>query len=193
MADNTEIRFSEEEFFQYTESFPNARFELHNGAVVAMTGPAMNHQIIAGEIFYQLKSALGGKPCLPLYAPLDVVLTVSNSSLGNSRNVFQPDVFILCDRNKYSNGKIYGAPDFVVEVASPATRANDRFYKAMVYMLAGVREYWIVDEQKEKVTVFYGEDQDDVTVPLFESPIPIKTFPGIVIDLTRVKDQLPEG
>ncbi|MEK7698987.1 MAG: Uma2 family endonuclease, partial [Planctomycetota bacterium] len=36
-------------------------------------------------------------------------------------DIVQPDVFVVCDKNKITDRNIQGAPDLVVEVLSPFT------------------------------------------------------------------------
>ena len=64
----------------------------------------------------------------------------------------QPDVCVVCDLSKIHRTEIYGAPDFVVEVLSPSTKMKDILIKMRKYQNAGVREYWMVDPDKETVT-----------------------------------------
>lgn len=65
----------------------------------------------------------------------------------------QPDILIVCDRNKITSRCITGAPDFIVEILSPSTRDRDLHLKASKYADSGVREYWIIDPER-KIT--YG-------------------------------------
>ena len=66
-------------------------------------------------------------------------------------NLVQPDISVICDRDKLSNGKrCIGAPDWVIEVVSPSTKAQDYIIKRGKYQAAGVREYWIVDPSKKE-------------------------------------------
>lgn len=66
-------------------------------------------------------------------------------------NLVQPDISVICDRDKLSNGKrCIGAPDWVIEVVSPSTKAQDYIIKRGKYQAAGVREYWIVDPSKRE-------------------------------------------
>lgn len=63
-----------------------------------------------------------------------------------------------------SGGKIrkrcvYGAPDFVIEVLSDSTARKDRTVKLRKYLNAGVREYWLVDLEQEKVIVYDATDE----------------------------------
>ena len=122
------------------------RVELIDGVIYDMTAPAWSHQDIAGEIFYQLKKYKEENQlrCSPGIAPIDVQLDRDN------RTMVQPDVVIVCDRDKITNKVIYGAPDFVLEILSSSTRRKDMFVKAQKYCNAGVKEYWMVDPEKRK-------------------------------------------
>ena len=57
---------------------------------------------------------------------------------------------MICDPNKLTDRGCDGAPDWIVEIISPATSSNDYVRKLNLYMDAGVKEYWIVDPLKKK-------------------------------------------
>jgi Uma2 family endonuclease len=74
------------------------------------------------------------------FAPVDVRLS--------SYDVVEPDLlFIARDRLSICRDDKFvdGAPDIVVEIVSPSTRAIDLVRKAALYAKAGVAEYWTVD------------------------------------------------
>jgi Uma2 family endonuclease len=115
------------------------RYEIVNGVLVIAAAPSWSHQEIVGEIFTYLRdhvrtAGLGGV----FTGPIDVELAPDT--------VFQPDVVVLLktSRRKLRERHIRGAPDLVVEIASPSTRAYDRLSKYDAYAHAGVREYWLV-------------------------------------------------
>ncbi len=60
----------------------------------------------------------------------------------------------MCDKDKLDRKGCHGAPDWVIEIVSPASEKMDRRIKLLKYRTAGVREYWIVDPLKETVTVY---------------------------------------
>jgi Uma2 family endonuclease len=80
-------------------------------------------------------------------APLDVELAPNI--------VVQPDVLVLLKPHleKATDKRIIGAPDLVVEVASPSTAIYDRREKLDAYIQAGVAEYWIVEPATHSVEV----------------------------------------
>jgi Uma2 family endonuclease len=119
------------------------RVQVIDGEVYEMSSPTVNHQSAAGEIFYQIKTQLKGKPCRPFIAPLDVRLFYKADDSDTA--IVQPDIMIVCDKNKIDRGFIKGAPDFVLEVLSESTRRMDMLYKTNLYARAGVKEYWILD------------------------------------------------
>ena len=87
------------------------------------------------------------------------------------------------DNDKYING----APDLIIEVLSPSTRRKDMFTKLYKYEAAGVREYWLVDPQKEKVIVYIFGEEFDVSLYGFDSEIPVGIYQGDCrIDFKRI-------
>lgn len=46
-----------------------------------------------------------------------------------------------------------GAPDWIIEIVSPSNHAMNYMKKLLKYSTTGVREYWIVDPTKERITV----------------------------------------
>ena len=81
-------------------------------------------------------------------APVDVVLDRERAL------VLQPDVlFVATARLGIVRNQVWGAPDLVVEVLSPATEHRDRTEKLGWYRQYGVRECWLVDVRQELVTV----------------------------------------
>lgn len=124
------------------------RVELIDGRFYDMATPHSLHQIVIGQMYSQLaECAREHEECLVLLSPLDVMLD------SDERTVVQPDIMILCDRTKMRKGRIFGAPDFIAEVASPGTRKMDYGKKAGKYIDAGVREYWIVDYERRIVMI----------------------------------------
>lgn len=127
------------------ENMPeDERYEIIEGDLFAMESPHGRHQLVLGELYRQISNYLQGKKCKVFIAPFDVVLSKSKKK-NEMYNVLQPDLFVLCDMNKYEDSKVFGAPDFVIEILSPSTNVHDKYRKMNLYAQYGVKEYWIVD------------------------------------------------
>ncbi|MEW6236755.1 MAG: Uma2 family endonuclease [Candidatus Omnitrophota bacterium] len=114
------------------------RWEIIDGTAYAMSpAPNLEHQSIIWNLVLTLGAKLKGKTCVPWVAPTDVVLSESD--------IVQPDVFVVCDKNKMKGGNIQGAPDLIVEVLSPSTAKKDRWEKKNLYEHFGVKEYILID------------------------------------------------
>lgn len=61
----------------------------------------------------------------------------------NNKNYVEPDINVICDKNKLSDRGCEGAPDWVIEIVSPGSRRMDYAIKLFKYRSAGVQEYWI--------------------------------------------------
>ena len=72
----------------------------------------------------------------------------------NSKNVVQPDISVICDKNNLTDKGCTGSPDMIIEVVSPFNLASDYIRKLNLYDQYKIREYWIVNPVKETVLVY---------------------------------------
>ncbi len=135
------------------------REELIGGKVVMMSPASSNHNRIAENIDFLFRTYLKGKRCVPLGDGYSLHLT--------SKDWFVPDFMIVCDRDKIKPRGVYGTPDLVLEVLSPATAKNDRFYKKDAYEASGVPEYWLVDPLHHTIEVYLLQDGNYVLDNLY--------------------------
>jgi len=165
------------------------RVELIDGVFYDMASPMPVHQIVALEICIHMSTYIKGKKgkCVPLLSPLDVQLGCDD------RTIVQPDLLVVCDRDKVRQNVVYGAPDLVVEVLSSSTRRKDMSIKLAKYTEAGVREYWMVDPDKKKVLVYLLEDDDLPVIYGFQDQVPVGIFGGeLCIDFSQIDEYLEE-
>lgn len=138
------------------------RAELIDGQIYDMAPPSPMHQ----KLVYQLSRTIGnyiekkGGSCEVYPAPFAVFVKEDDT------NYVEPDISVICDKNKISNRGCEGAPDFVIEIVSPSSRKMDYSTKNALYADSKVREYWIVDPARERTTVYrYEDDVAPIIIP----------------------------
>ena len=137
----------------------NERVEIINGEIFLMASPFRVHQEISGELFRQLANFLEGKKCRVYAAPFAVRLFEKDGDNPEDVDTMvEPDITVVCDKDKLDKHGCKGAPDMVMEILSPSTQRHDRLVKLGLYQRAGVREYWIVDPDSSTVQVFLRRD-----------------------------------
>ena len=159
------------------------RKELIDGVFYDMGEPATAHQAIVGYIHKKLLDHVmeKGGPCMPMLSPVAVQLD------EDDKTVVEPDVVVVCNRDKFQNRRIFGAPDFILEVLSPSTRKKDMWLKAFKYQNAGVREYWIIDPKARKLMVYDYEHEGFPAIYGFHEQVPVLIWNGeCVIDLAEM-------
>jgi prevent-host-death family protein len=145
-----------EEYLELVEN-SEQRFELIDGVIYNMASPSYRHQHAVHELHGAFYIWFKGKSCTPLTSPFDVTLKKSENNIC----VVQPDILVMCDRNNLDKkGKYKGIPSLAIEVLSTATRSKDMIKKLELYQLCGVKEYWIVDTNREQVLVYTLKDND---------------------------------
>jgi Uma2 family endonuclease len=154
------------------------RYEIVNGVLVMAPAPSPEHQSIAVRIAYYLFPHIDLMGIGRLFtAPIDVEL--------GPKNVYQPDLVIVLNPHleRVAEKKIIGAPDLVVEVASPSTAAYDRLTKYDVYARAGVTEYWIVKPTTCTVEVLVLEDREYRSLGVFrgQQTLPSRVVSGLPV------------
>ncbi len=137
-------------------TWPEAqRYELIEGVAYAMSpAPTRLHQQFVIHIARQIADALEGTPCEVNIAPFDVRMPEADEVDEDIRTVVQPDILVVCDRTKLDERGCRGAPDWVIEIVSPATAGHDQIKKLEIYEHHGVKEYWIVHPTDRIVTVY---------------------------------------
>jgi len=121
------------------------RWELIDGEAYAMApAPARVHQDVVVAIAARIYGALGGTACRVYIAPFDVRLPDRDEADEVVTTVVQLDIAVICDPAKLDDKGCRGAPDWIIEVLSPATAAKDQIQKRALYERHGVREYWLV-------------------------------------------------
>lgn len=73
----------------------------------------------------------------------------------------EPDIGVICDADKLTDRGCSGAPDWIIEIVSPSSQRMDYLTKLFKYRTAGVREYWIVDPEKETVFAYFFDGTED--------------------------------
>lgn len=162
------------------------RVELIDGVIYDMTSPTKKHQTIALELGYQFKRCIDehDMPCMVYAAPVDVRLDMDDKTM------VQPDVVVICHEDD-NDAMIEGAPEFVAEILSPSTRRKDCIVKLNKYLEAGVNEYWIVDPDEEKITVYDFSGGKFPQHYMFSDSIPVGISGGLCkIDFARIKAEL---
>lgn len=166
----------------------DTRAEIFDGQIFYMPSPSQEHQTISMELSTILNTYIKNNKgdCRVFHAPFDVKL--SDSPL----TVVQPDLMIICDKNKLDGKRCNGAPDFIIEIVSPGNPADDYIRKLYHYKNAGVREYWIVDPQRKNITVNYFAG-NLLNVPYtFNSVIKVNICNNLFVDfsdITKVLEQ----
>jgi Uma2 family endonuclease len=122
------------------------RWELIDGVAFDMSpAPSRQHQSILTEIIGQVYNLLSEAPCEVYCAPFDVRFPdYSEQKESEISTVVQPDLVVVCDKEKLDDKGCVGAPDLVVEILSPSTMSKDLHQKFSLYEKHGVKEYWVI-------------------------------------------------
>jgi Uma2 family endonuclease len=163
--------------------------ELIDGvAYVREPSPLPAHQLIAGELYGQIRDAIKGTKWGVFIAPLDIRLPKSTEPDEHVDTVVQPDVFITRDREKIDARGVRGAPDWLAEVLSPSTARYDEKVKIPVYERAGVPEVWLINFEARTVAIYRlsdGRYGPPIRLSL-RGKTRLKAIPGVTIHWSSV-------
>jgi Uma2 family endonuclease len=168
--------------------------ELIRGKVFKMSpAPSVKHQKLSRELLrIFLNYFKKGSPCDLFSAPFDVRLLDKKKSSRANQDVYtvvQPDISVICDKDKLDEQGCIGAPDLIVEILSPGNSKKEMKIKYALYEEAGVREYWIVFPSEHVLQQFVLNEQGIYRLKnsftedeVFQAHI----FPDLAIDLAAV-------
>ena len=162
------------------------RAELIDGEMFMMASPTRRHQDAAGWLFNKIFNYVQGKKgkCR---------VHASNFAVfpkKDDRNYVEPDVTVVCDRDKLDDVGCNGAPEWVIEVVSPSSVKMDYERKKKLYQESGVEEYWIVDTEKERVSVYRFQESDQSREYSFHETIEVGLYEDLCLDLKEMAEYL---
>ncbi len=173
---------SEKEIFNVEdiEALPEGhRAELIDGLIYDMAPPSRIHQKIISRLVSAINACIDahhGK-CEVYPAPFAVRL------FDDDKNYVEPDISVICDPDKLTDKGCSGAPDWIIEVLSPATWLHDMYRKFDLYRAAGVKEYWIISPKDSTVIVHTFPNN---AMYNFDDDIPVSTWPGVSIRMSEI-------
>jgi Uma2 family endonuclease len=178
----------ENKIYNYNDymQFPeNKKWELIDGIPYLQAAPTWQHQSILIELVGQLYNYFKGKPCKVFSAPFDLNLEGNDES----KNVFQPDIVVVCDRNKLNKTGYFGVPSMIIEILSPSTAKRDKILKLYKYKQFGVNLYWIVEPDTKIIETYTLKDGEYIFNSYQEEDKKIKVthFENLEIDLDIFK------
>lgn len=172
------LRMQAEEYFRLAND--GHRYELVNGVVILSPSPTPRHQQVMLKIAAQLSAFLEKHPVGAAYPETDVRL--------DENLVYRPEIVFLRTERVLDNWeRIRTAPDLVVEIVSPASRRYDAETKRSDYERYGVREYWLIDPDRETMTFYRLESGRYVETAPKQDRLTSEAVPGFVLDLSAVR------
>jgi Uma2 family endonuclease len=153
------------------------RYEIINGVLYMAPAPMPDHENIVMLLGARLVAAVEDPGIGRVFGSPDV-------ELGDA--VVRPDAVVVLRTSRaiVERNKIIGAPDLVVEIASPSTMTYDRDVeegKQGAYARAGVPEYWIADPKARTIEVLALEDDSYTSLGVFqgEDRLPSRVLSGL--------------
>lgn len=160
------------------------RAELIDGELYMMASPGRIHQefvhffdMVIGNYIQAKKGS-----CKIYPAPFAVFLN------ANYETYLEPDISIICDSSKLTDEGCKGAPDWIIEVVSPSSRPMDYNKKLFQYRSSGVREYWIVDYERNLITV-YNFEHDEMADYTLSDKVKAGIYEDFELDFSEINIQ----
>lgn len=167
------------------EALPeDVRVELIEGEIFVMEAPSWVHQQLVLRIAQKLCQYIDEKKgaCAVTIAPFDVLLDDN----PDKPTVVQPDVLVICDKDKLTERRCEGAPDFAVEITSPSGIQRDYVKKLNLYHDKGVREYWIVNPVTQEIVVYLFGEEMELLQYTFNDKVKVHIYEDLYIDFAEL-------
>ena len=174
-------RWTYEEYYHLDD---DQRYEIIDGNLLMAPAPDTWHQDWSRDLFRIIDRHVRNHDLGKVfYAPLDVVL--------DDANTVQPDlVFISKARAGIIQRRaIFGTPDLLVELVSPASVRRDRYDKKELYAPFGVKEYWIGDPANQSLEILTLTDRhyELHCAAELKGKLNSLVLPGLEFDLVEIQ------
>lgn len=158
------------------------RAELIDGRIYMMAPPNTVHQKISWKLHQTIGNYIDSRKgnCDVYAAPYAVFLN------KDDLNYVEPDISVICDKNKINEKGCFGAPDWIIEIVSQSTQQMDFGIKLFKYRTAGVHEYWIVNPITHTINVFDFENERKTCQYNFDDDITVCIYDDLSINIAKL-------
>ncbi len=173
--------YTEDDYYRIPE---DVRAELIDGQIYYQSAPSRVHQRILSKLHQRIANYIDAKSgsCEVYPSPFAVKLKADRET------IVEPDISVICDRDKLTDKGCTGAPDWVIEITSPSTSSHDYIRKLNLYADAGVREYWIVNPKEQTIFVYHFEKDNFKAAPYtFRDKIKVNIYDDLWIDFSVIE------
>ncbi len=158
------------------------RVELIDGKVIYMSPQRPPHAATVQRASSYLRNLLGDRATIRIQSPITL--------LPNSEP--EPDLAVVRnDSRDYFDRHPSAADIFLLVEVADTTLTRDRTFKASVYAMAGIIDYWVIGVNNRQVYLFRQLEEDryrQESVLGIETEIDLLVFPEIKV---RVVDLFP--
>ena len=166
----------------------DVRAELIDGTLYFMATPTSTHQALVTRLSQKLQAHIDRNhgSCMCFVSPFSVQLD------RDDRTMLEPDVSVICSRDRIRRFGCYGAPDYVAEVLSPSTKMKDMVIKLAKFYGAGVREAWFIDPDRRQIAAYHDLQHESVPqIYSFQDEVPVGIWNReCKVDFAEIDEQI---
>jgi len=167
------------------------RLEILKGKIFKMSpAPSRIHQEVSLQLSLVFGNFFKKTPCNVYVAPFDVRLINYKKSTSDKEisTVFQPDICVICDKDKLDERGCLGAPDLIIEILSPGNSKKEMDIKFDLYEENSVKEYWIVEPFQKSILIYTMQNDKYIGLkPIAEEGLVISPlFPELSFNVAEV-------
>jgi Uma2 family endonuclease len=187
MSTSTGIRVTSEEYLRL-ERLADTRSEYFEGEIIPMPGVTREHNLINGNLVFELKSQLSGRPCEVYFCEMRVKVPVTGSYA-------YPDVAALCGEPVFEDAEVDTLlnPQLLIEILSESTERHDRGLKLRHYRsIETLQEYVLVSQTEPRLERYTRGAAGDWTYSDVTDPVGVLGLSSIAcrLSVARVYDRI---
>lgn len=169
------------------EKMGEVHAELIAGQLVITDRTTINHNSVVLDLCVEFKNFINANKGTCKVFSENAALYCNELSEEASKEFYLPDLMVVCDEDGIRDNGVHAAPLFVAEVTSESTRRFDYGEKMVTYGNIGVKEYWVVDLQKNIVTKYLLDNDYAPITYLHPDKVDVSVYDGkLVIDFTKI-------
>ncbi len=169
------------------EKMGEVHAELIAGQLIITDRTTINHNSVVVELCFKFKEFINSNKGTCRVFSENVALYCNELSEKTGKEFYLPDLMVVCDKDGIKDDGVHTAPLFVAEVTSESTRRHDYGEKMVTYRNIGVKEYWVIDIQKNIVTKYLLDNDYAPTTYLHPDKVDVSVYDGkLVIDFSDI-------